>query len=97
MTYTTKAVTKPTPEYCYIACEECGSRELANLGNHHCIVCHWRLTGELPTGAKPGIQGLREACAEAERSAQAFLQKVLGDLLEAGYSARDIERVYSNL
>lgn len=37
---------KPTPEYCYIVCEECGARELANLGNKACIVCHWRLTGE---------------------------------------------------
>lgn len=90
--------TKPTPEYHYIVCEECGQRDLACLGNeHHCIVCHWRLTGEAPTGTSVGLQGIREACAEAEKSAQAFLQSVLNELLEAGYSAREIEQAYQRI
>lgn len=90
--------TKPTPEYHYIVCEQCGSRDLACLSNdHHCIICNWRLTGLAPTGAPVSLQGIRDAWEEADKSAQGFLKKVLDELLEAGYSARQIEQAYQNL
>ena len=84
------------PEYCYIICKECGSRELANLGNPHCIICHWRLTGESPNG-DVSLRGIRAAWTEANESAQAFLGHVLDKLLKAGYSAKQIEQAYQNL
>lgn len=84
------------PKYRYIICGECGSRELANLGNHHCIICHWRLTGESPNG-DVSLRGIRAAWTEANESAHAFLAETLGKLLETGYSVRAIVDAYERL
>lgn len=95
--YNREALRKPEPEYCYITCEECGCRELATLGHHHCIICNWRLTGEDPRGEPASLLGIRAACDEAERSADEFLRKILTGLCESGYSVADIHAAFQKL
>lgn len=81
------------PQYCYIICEECGSRELANFGNPHCIICHWRLTGESPNG-DVSLRGIRAAWTTARESAESFLRATLDGLERMGYSPRQIVDTY---
>ena len=89
---------KPNPHYHYIVCDECGSRDLADVSNdHRCIICDWRLTGKAPNGLQVDLQGIREAWTKADESALAFLKSVLQDLLDAGYSPRQIEQAYQKL